>query len=92
MGGTPAFSKDGRRLAVLVQDEIRVSPGDKVGPLDRPQPRVYLFDLTKPKSPPEEIVCPHGNMGRLAFSADGKTLAFGSTGAVHLFDVSGPAK
>lgn len=90
-GSLMAFSKE-RRLAVPVQDQIEENTPGRTDPLDRPQPRIYLFDLTKPKSAPEEIVCPHGSMGRLAFSADGKVLAFGSTGAVHLFDVSGPVK
>jgi WD40 repeat protein len=91
-GGLLAFTADGRRLAVPMQamtdDGTRAEPD----PLDYPQPRIYLFDLEKPIDPPEEIVCPHGWMRSVAFSPDGKTLAFGSTGAVHLFDVSGPAK
>jgi hypothetical protein len=48
---------------------------------------VYLFDLDK-EGPAEEIICPHGWSGGVAFSADGKTLAVGGAGAVHLFDVS----
>ena len=91
VGRGTAFSKDGRRLAVSVQEKTK-EEGRPQDPLDQPQPRIYLFDLSKPKSAPEEIVCPHGAMGQVAFSADDKTLAFGSTGAVHLFDVSGPAK
>ena len=91
VGGGLAFSKDGSRLAVPVRDKPKEQRGAQ-DPLDQSQPRIYLFDLTKPKSAPEEIVCPHGMMFHVAFSPDGKTLAFGSTGAVHLFDVSGPAK
>ena len=90
-GSFMAFSKDSR-LAVPVQDPSEENTSGRTDPLDKPQPRIYLFDLAKPKSAPEEIVCPHGSMGGLAFSADGKVLAFGSTGAVHLFEVSGPAK
>jgi WD40 repeat protein len=91
IGGSVAFSKDGRRLAVPVQEKTK----DEVGPqdpLDQPQPRIFLFDLSKRTAAPTEIVCPHGVMGQVAFSADGKTLAVGSWGAVHLFDVSGQAK
>lgn len=87
-----AFSKDGSRLAVPVQEKPDEGRSTSSDPLDQPQPRIYLFDLTKPKSAPEEIVCPHGMMGQVAFSPDGKTLALGGRGAVHLFDVSGPAK
>jgi hypothetical protein len=32
---------------------------------------------------------PHGHMGGLASSPDGKLLAAGGAGAVHLFDMSG---
>jgi hypothetical protein len=60
-------------------------------PRDYPQPRIVLFDLTR-EGPPEEMVCPHGWTGEVAFSADGKTLAAGGTGAVHLFDVSRPPR
>ena len=91
-GGLLDFTKDGRRLAVPVQTKTADGTRAEPDPLDYPQPRIYLFDMTKPASAPEEIVCPHGWMRSLAFSPDGKTLAFGSTGAVHLFDVSGPAK
>ena len=77
-----AFSKDGSRLAVPVQEKPDEGRSTSSDPLDQPQPRIYLFDLAKPKSVPEEIVCPHGSMGQVAFSADGKMLAFGSTGAV----------
>jgi WD40 repeat protein len=86
-----AFSPDGRRLAVIGQpawDEREA--GDDPDPQDLPQPRVYLFE-TDSDHGPEVLVCPHGYRGRLAFSPDGKTLAVGGAGAVHLFDVSRPA-
>jgi WD40 repeat protein len=86
-----AFSPDGTRLAVPARvktDDDRARDPD---PLDVPQPRVYLFDLTRDE-PPEEIVCPHGWAGGVAFSADGKILAAGGAGAVHLFDVTPKSK
>ena len=92
LGQSVAFSKDGRRLAVPMQAKADGAEANDPDPIDLPLPRIYLFDLTKPKSAPEVIVCPQGWAGGVAFSADGKTLAFGSTGAVHLFDVSGPLK
>ena len=65
-------------------------------PLDLPQPRVFLFDLTGAAAEPEVEICPRGFQlgptgGGLAFSPDGRTLAVGGTGAVHLFDMTGAA-
>jgi WD40 repeat protein len=91
MGLGLAFSPDGKRLAVPARvktDDDRARDPD---PLDLPQPRVYVFDLTR-DGPPEEIVCPHGWAGGVAFSADGKILAAGGAGAVHLFDMTRTSK
>jgi WD40 repeat protein len=87
MGSALAFSPDGRRLAVPARVKTEGHDGRDPDPQDLPQPRVYLFDLSR-EGPAEEIVCPHGWTGGVAFSADGKTLAVGGAGAVHLFDVS----
>jgi WD40 repeat protein len=59
--------------------------------LDDPQPRevqphISVMDLTG-KSPARRLIAPLGHIGGLAFSPDGKTLAFGSSGVVHLFDL-----
>lgn len=82
-----AFSNDGTRLAVPVRVKSDLDNDRDPDPLDVPQPRVYLFDLVK-GGEPEEVVCPHGWAGGVAFSADGKLLAVGGAGAVHLFDVA----
>jgi hypothetical protein len=37
---------------------------------------------------PRILIAPHGYVGGLAFSPDGKTLAFVGAGAVHLFDLT----
>lgn len=85
-----AFSPDGRWLAVAGQDSPEdLQPREEISPFDLPQPRIFLFDM-KAGGQAEEIVAPHGLIGRLAFSPDSKTLALSGTGGVRLFDVSRP--
>jgi WD40 repeat protein len=84
-----AITPDGKTLAVgwmpkSDRDGERVRDPD---PRDYPQPRVTLFDLSGVAAP-RVLVAPHGFVGSLALSPDGKTLAFGGAGAVHLFDLS----
>jgi len=82
-----ALSPDGRTLAVgwmpLVDSSLNLWGTD---PQDLPQPRVSLIDLDGRRAP-RVLVAPHGYPGAVAFSPDGKTLAFGGAGAVHLFDL-----
>jgi DNA-binding beta-propeller fold protein YncE len=87
VGTTVAFSHDGKRLAVPVRLKTDQDRARSQDPLDLPQPHVLLYDLTK-EEPPEEIVCPHGFVIGLAFSADDRTIAVGGTGAVHLVDMT----
>jgi WD40 repeat protein len=83
------LSPDGKTLAVYGQPIVEsATPIDEDAlPEDFPQPRVFLFDL-KSQRKMEEIVCPHGFWGDVVFSPNGKTLAIGGTGAVHLFDMT----
>jgi WD40 repeat protein len=83
----PAFSADGKWLAVPGQ-EIPGGVKDMLeeDPFNLPQPRVFLFDLAAGGGP-EVVVAPHGFVGRVAFSPDGRMLALGGYGRVWLFEV-----
>ncbi len=87
--GQVTVSPDGKTAAIGWMP--KVDPGLEntrdPDPQDLPQPRVTLIDLAG-KAPPRTLVAPHGSVGEIAFSPDGKTLAFGSTGATHLFDLT----
>jgi WD40 repeat protein len=91
-GGRPssrlAFSPDGKTLAALwaPKRDPEFENATDPDPRDLPRPRVSLIDLSG-KSPPRVLIAPHGYAGAVAFSPDGKTLAVGSAGAVHLFDL-----
>jgi WD40 repeat protein len=88
----PAFSADGKWLALPGQPLPEgLHHVLRENPLELPQPRVFLFDLTA-NSQPEVIVAPHGFVGRAAFSPDSRTLALGGYGCVWLFDVPKAAK
>ncbi len=84
-----AISLDSRTLAVswMPRSPIESSDSLELDPLDYPQPRVSLVNLDG-KSPPRVLMAPHGGVGSLAFSPDGKLLAFGSSGAIRLFDLT----
>jgi WD40 repeat protein len=80
-------SPDGRLVAAV--GTPRFDPevvGHNPDPADLPQPHVDLYDLSTGKLV-ETLVCPAGHASRMAFSPDGTTLAFGGSGAVHLFDI-----
>jgi hypothetical protein len=84
-----AFSPDGRTLAVpwRPKSEMDQDQSRNPDPQDFPQPRVTLFDLTG-KAEPRTFVVRHGFTGAVAFSPDGKQLALGSSGGVHLLDLT----
>jgi WD40 repeat protein len=83
-----SVSPNGKTLAVgwAPKGDPELEEDNEVDPRDLPQPRVSLIDLGG-KTSPRTLVAPHGYVGGLAFSPDGKTFAFGGAGAVHLFDL-----
>lgn len=80
-----AFRPDNQLLALGTQ----VVPENKfdLDPRDLPQARIQLVD-TITGEVFENLIAPRGVLMPIAFSPDGETLATGSTGAVHLWDVS----
>jgi WD40 repeat protein len=88
-----ALSPDGKTVAVgwapKADEELQnVLEPD---PQDLPQPRVSLVNL-EGSAAPRILMAPQGYVGRLIFSPDGNTLAFGGAGAVHLFDLNDQQK
>jgi WD40 repeat protein len=82
-----AFSKDGKRLALV---GTRYPSGWERNrdpdPLDFPQPRIYLYDLSKADGP-RVLVCPQGFVTKLEFDPTERWLAAGATGGVWMFEV-----
>jgi WD40 repeat protein len=81
------ISPDGRTLALAWKPREDKDQERAEDPQDSPQPRVSLLPLDG-AGPPRVLIAPHGFITGLEFSPDGKLLALGSTGAVHLFDVT----
>jgi WD40 repeat protein len=84
-----ALAPDRKTLAVPSMPPPRPGAGVETlfaDPQDLPQPRIVLLDILR-DAPPRIWMAPHGQIGAMAFSPDGRTLALGSSGVVHLFDM-----
>lgn len=90
-GSSPRLvtSGDGRWFATAwTPDRDKLGNAPHTDPDLLPQPRVVLVDLKDPESKPATLVAPRGIAWGLAFRPDGKQLALGGTGGVHLFDLT----
>lgn len=95
--GTPmrlTVSGDGRWFAThwMPDDPNKFAEELNRDPQSMPQPRVVLVDLSDPESKPLTLVAPRGTAWGMAFRPDGKQLALGGSGGVHLFDLTTAGK
>ncbi|MCU0704863.1 MAG: hypothetical protein MUF18_12870 [Fimbriiglobus sp.] len=91
--GTPIrhhVSPDGRWFAThWTPKGMDPPPGQLFADPDvQPQVRVVLVDLSDPDSKPFMLIGPRGTAWGMAFRPNGKQLALGGTGGVHLFDLT----
>src|SRR5207244_10985119 len=81
-----AFSPDSRWLAVVTRNLPEDAKRDP-SPEEMPQPRIHLIDSVTGEIR-ETLIAPQALPQSACFSPDGKTLATGGRGKVHLWDVS----
>lgn len=85
----PAFSPDGRWIAVTTQDIPQDVDLRNPAAEDVPQPRIHLIEAATGEVR-ESLIALQGFATRACFSPDGKTLATTGHGRVLLWDLSVP--
>ena len=91
IGSWPAFSPDGKWLAMVISlyPEKSNPPRAEADPQDSPQPRISLIE-TATGTIRETLIAPQAFSSRACFSPDGRTLATDGLGRVLLWDLSKP--
>lgn len=84
---SPAFSPDGKWLAVGTCLYPEKTDGGELDPRDLPQPRILLIEMAT-GAIRETLIAPQGGVSSPCFSPDGRTLATGGYGRVLLWDVT----
>jgi WD40 repeat protein len=85
----PAFSPDGKWLAVATQPFPKFPGPKEPEPKDLPQPRIHLIESASGMVR-ETMVCQQGYPASICFSSDGKTMATSGYGRVLLWDMTKP--
>jgi WD40 repeat protein len=87
--GRMVLSPDGKRVVLVGVPPIDLAKIRRdIDLRDLPQPRAWLIDLSDAKSEAQVLILPEGNFASVALSPDGRTLAVGGQGGVHLVDTS----
>ncbi|QJX00676.1 hypothetical protein FTUN_8308 [Frigoriglobus tundricola] len=89
-GWQSVVSGDGRWFATTwtPPDPNKFANQVQLDPESLPQPRAVLVDLNDPTAKPVTLVAPRGISWGMALRPDGKQLALGGSGGVHLFDLT----
>jgi WD40 repeat protein len=81
------YSPDGKWLAIITRSYPEKETSDDLDPRDVPQPRILLIEAAT-GAIRETLIAPQAFANAACFSPDGRTLATGGHGRVHLWDMT----